>query len=99
MAKLECSEHDCCNNRAGCCCLDAISVIEEGENEKEAVCCSYCCDSGMTDHVGAENASPETEIRCNEKKCCHNQNCCCQAEKVSIDECSCGPECKTFEKK
>ncbi|MCI2047066.1 MAG: hypothetical protein LKJ90_05065 [Faecalibacterium sp.] len=98
MTHLECSERDCCNNKAGCCCLDTISVQGEGEHNNEAVCCSYRADSGFDNAVGEQSAAPATDIRCNESCCCHNETGCCCADRVDISECGCGPECKMFAK-
>ena len=34
-------------------------------------------------------------LDCAQYDCCHNKAGCCCADHVSIDECSCGPECAT----
>ena len=59
----------------------------------------YC---GVRHCVGCGNvatdnqpASPETEIHCDDRGCRHLEGRCCCADHVSIDECSCGPECAT----
>ena len=48
-------------------------------------------------NVATDNqpASPETEIHCDDRGCRHLEGRCCCADHVSIDECSCGPECAT----
>jgi hypothetical protein len=95
MAYLECSEGDCCHNKAGCCCLDSIGVKQEAG--KDVVCCSYSCGSTDTDSV--EQPEPRTSIRCDDTCCCHNEDCHCAADRVCVKECSCGPECATREDK
>ena len=80
MSYLDCAQYDCCHNKAGCCCLNGINVRHTGPGD--AVCGSYRNSEGYG-NVATDNqpASPETEIHC--------------ADHVSIDECSCGPECAT----
>ena len=53
--------------------------------------------SGGCGNVATDNqpASPETEIHCDDRGCRHLEGRCCCADHVSIDECSCGPECAT----
>ncbi|MCO7111249.1 hypothetical protein NIA69_21665 [Gemmiger formicilis] len=50
------------------------------------------CGNVATDN---QPASPETEIHCDDRGCRHLEGRCCCADHVSIDECSCGPECAT----
>ena len=76
------------------CCLDSINVRHTGPGD--AVCGSYRnsegCGNVATDN---QSASPETEIHCDDRGCRHLEGRCCCADHVSIDECSCGPECAT----
>ena len=94
MSYLDCAQYDCCHNKAGCCCLDGINVRHTGPGD--AVCGSYR-NSGGCGNVATDNqpASPETEIHCDDRGCRHLEGRCCCADHVSIDECSCGPECAT----
>ena len=89
MSYLDCAQYDCCHNKAGCCCLNGIDVHHTGPGN--AVCGSYRCNerygNAATDN---QPASPETD-----KGCRHLEGHCCCADHVSIDECSCGPECVT----
>lgn len=94
MSYLDCAQYDCCHNKAGCCCLDGINVRHTGPGD--AVCGSYRNSEGCG-NVATDNqpASPETEIHCDDRGCRHLEGRCCCADHVSIDECSCGPECAT----
>lgn len=94
MSYLDCAQYDCCHNKTGCCCLDGINVRHTGPGD--AVCGSYR-NSGGCGNVATDNqpASPETEIHCDDRGCRHLEGRCCCADHVSIDECSCGPECAT----
>lgn len=94
MSYLDCAQYDCCHNKAGCCCLDSINVRHTGPGD--AVCGSYRNSEGCG-NVATDNqpASPETEIHCDDRGCRHLEGRCCCADHVSIDECSCGPECAT----
>lgn len=94
MTYLDCSEYDCCHNKAGCCCLGGIEVARAGE--RDAVCASYRSSEGYgntaTDNIPG---TAETEIHCGDKTCAYNEGRCCCADHVSVDECSCGPQCMT----
>ncbi len=94
MNYLDCAQYDCCHNKAGCCCLNSIQVRHTGPGD--AVCSSYRNSEGCG-NVATDNppASPETDIHCDDKGCRHLEGHCCCADHVSIDECSCGPECAT----
>ena len=87
MSYLDCAQYDCC-------CLDSIKVRHTGPGD--AVCGSYRNSEGCG-NVATDNqpASPETEIHCDDRGCRHLEGRCCCADHVSIDECSCGPECAT----
>ena len=94
MNYLDCAQYDCCHNKAGCCCLDGISVRHTGPGD--AVCGSYRNSEGYG-NVATDNqpASPETDIHCDDKGCRHLEGRCCCADHVSIDERGCGPACAT----
>ena len=94
MNYLDCAQYDCCHNKAGCCCLNSIQVRHTGPGD--AVCGSYSNSEGCG-NVATDNppASPETDIHCDDKGCRYLEGRCCCADHVSIDECSCGPECAT----
>ena len=61
----------------------------------KAGCC--CLNSEGCGNVATANppASPETDSHCDDKGCRYLEGRCCCADHVSIDECSCGPECAT----
>ena len=47
--------------------------------------CTYCAHGGVF----------MSYLDCAQYDCCHNKAGCCCLDHVSIDECSCGPECAT----
>ena len=97
MPCLDCMEKDCAHNQSGYCCLSSIQVKEEGAAGYEAICGSYSHASGAMNRISNEAASPETDVDCEERQCCHNENCHCKSSHIHIGECACGPECETFE--
>lgn len=94
MSYLDCSEQDCCHNKAGSCCLGGISVHHAGHND--AVCRSYRNNEAYG-NVATDNApaNPETQIRCDDTGCCYNDGKACQANHVTVQEQGCGPRCTT----
>lgn len=94
MSYLDCSEHDCCHNKGGQCCLNGINVHHTGEHG--AACKSYCNNEAYG-NVAIDNppASAETGIGCDDSACRFNESLHCAAQHVTIKEGVSGPVCGT----
>ncbi len=99
MSNLGCSVRSCGNNSSGLCCLSSIDVSGgSATSSSETSCRSYRPASGAANSVTKASASPETNITCKATNCKHNDNCKCNADSVTINNCGCGngSGCQTF---
>ena len=102
MPELRCTVQNCMHNQNYYCDLDAIQV--GGDKAKNAA--DTCCDSfeerksGTFTNASME-ASPLSTIDCKAQECCYNENCKCNAGKISVEgggACTCkDTECATFQ--
>lgn len=101
MPELKCTVQTCVHNKNFYCDLDKIQV--GGNSAKQAAetsCDSFeerkgsCC-SNVT-----KEASAKSEIDCKAQGCMYNDNCKCNAGKISVEgsnACNCDQtECATF---
>lgn len=101
MPELKCTVQNCTHNQNYYCNLDTIQV--GGGQAKTAS--DTCCDSFEERKSGTYTnstmeASPLSTINCQAQECCYNDQCKCNAGKISVEgsgACNCkDTECATF---
>ncbi len=104
MPKLDCSVVNCRYNEDYGCVRSNISVGgASAQNSSETRCDSF--EERRGDYARNSTAGPSARlnVRCEAKKCVHNDNCTCEAEKIDVagaNACRCGDTlCGTFYQK
>ena len=104
MPELKCTVQTCVHNQQFLCDLDKIQV--GGDNAKNPQ--ETCCDSfqerkegSYTNSMSMKEASDRSSVDCRATKCMYNENCSCDAGKISVEGGSAtdagGTECATFQ--
>lgn len=101
MPELKCTVQTCVHNNQYLCSLDSIKV--GGENAKDPQ--ETCCDSFQERKDGSymntmKAASDCASVDCKASQCMYNEDCRCNAGKISVEggsaKDSSGTECATF---
>lgn len=101
MPELRCSVQTCLHNKQNYCALNAIKVGGDSAKTAEDTCCkSFEERRGDTYSNVTGEATPTAKIDCKATECCYNNNCKCEAGKISVEgsqACECGQtECASF---
>ena len=102
MPELKCSVQNCMHNQNYYCNLDSIRVGgDQAKNPSDTCCDSFEERKSGTFTNASMEASPLSTIDCKAQECCYNENCKCNAGKISVEgggACSCEEtECATFQ--
>lgn len=106
MPELKCTVQTCVHNKQYLCDLEKIQVGGDDARTPKDTCCDSFQErregmytNSVTDSV--HEASDHSAVDCKASKCVYNENCKCQAGKISVegsDACHCGgTECATFQ--
>ena len=101
MTKLECDVKTCLHNADNCCCKGAI-LVEGGQAKHAGETCCASFDENRGNAFKNLFKTPETslEVSCEAVSCVYNEDCRCQADKISIGggkACQCEQtECASF---
>ena len=102
MPELKCTVKTCKHNPNYYCDLDKITVGGDAAVAPKDTCCDSFEErkDGYSNSTGKQ-ASPVSQIDCQATECKYNNNCSCQAGKISVEggnACTCGQtECATFD--
>lgn len=101
MPELKCTVQTCLHNKNFCCDLDNIIVGgESARNASGTSCKSFEERKGHSCGNVIGEATPTSQIDCKARECCYNDNCRCNAGKISMEgsnACRCEQtECATF---
>ena len=104
MPRLDCSVVNCKYNQNHGCIRDNISVGGAGASSSGETCCdSFEEKRGDSMTNSFKEASEKVNIRCEAKKCVHNNDCSCRADHIDVggsNACKCEQTvCGTFYKK
>lgn len=104
MPRLECSVTNCRYNQEHGCIRDNISVGGAGARKtSETSCDSFEERRGDSFTNSFSEPSMYTNIRCEAKKCVHNDDCSCKADHIGVEgtnACRCEQTgCGTFRAK
>ena len=104
MPRLDCSVGNCRYNKDHGCTRDHISVGGAGASTTSETCCdSFEERRGDSFANITKEPSQRVDIRCEAKKCVHNDDCRCQAEGIDVggsNACRCEQTaCGTFYRK
>lgn len=101
MPELKCTVQTCMHNKDYYCDLQSITVGGDAATKAQDTCCDSFEErkSGTYSNMGG-NATAQSTIHCQAQKCQYNDNCCCQAGKISVEgsgaSCCGQTECATF---
>lgn len=101
MSSLECSVVKCKYNEDHGCVRESIRVGGEGADSSSQTCCDSFEERRADSYTNSfREPSMCVDIKCEAKKCVHNNNCSCMADRIYVEgsnACKCGQtECGTF---
>ncbi|MCI8891652.1 MAG: DUF1540 domain-containing protein [Eubacterium sp.] len=103
MPRLECSVTNCRYNKEHGCIRENISVGGAGASSTSETCCdSFEERRGDSFMNSVKEPSERVNIRCEAKKCVHNDDCSCQADGIDVggsnacrcEQTACGTFCR-----
>ena len=104
---VKCSVKDCIYYDNDCCTASSINIDgPQAEKPIQTKCATFSVKGGMLSSIlSAIDHSGSTKIKCECRKCAHNENELCRLDSIQVD-CSCDPcncasngetLCKSFE--
>lgn len=104
MPRLDCTVSNCRYNQDYGCIRNNISVGGAGADKTSETCCdSFVEKRGDSFTNSFSEPSLNTNIRCEAKKCVHNDDCSCRADRIGVEgsnACRCEQtDCGTFRAK
>ncbi|MDE6956679.1 MAG: DUF1540 domain-containing protein [Lachnospiraceae bacterium] len=101
MPELRCTVQTCTHNKQFYCALDKIVVEGNTAEKSQDTCCgSFEERKGNSYSNVTGEASPLSSIDCKAQECVYNNDCRCEAGKISVegsDACQCQEtECASF---